>query len=373
MKIRYNFALLSILALASCADKNTFVLSGEIENPKSLEKVYLLQVDSSSTTLVDSAQLSDQHKFSFKRDAPTAALYKLRVGGSFFDLMAKNGDDIKFKTNAQDTTNAYEITGSEGSEKIKEFNKISNHYAAITSKILADYNYKIKTLNQPQASTFAAAEQEFKKNQAEFSEATLKFMNENKTSLAAFYASTSLDPVPYEKQLIDYADQIDKLFTGNPSVDLFKKHMKEAKPVSLGHPAPVFTINDVQSNPVSLSEYKGKYVLVDFWASWCAPCRKENPNIVKLYAEYKGKGLNILGISLDEHTADWEKAIADDKLTWRHASELKNFGSPVVKAYHVESIPSNFVIGPDGTIVAKNLFGADLAAFLNKTFNQPKG
>lgn len=248
---------------------------------------------------------------------------------------------------------------------------MSNHYTQITDKITADYNYKVKTLHQDQATTLAASIVDFKKNQKDYSEATLKFMKDNESSLAGYFASTSLDPVAYESQLITYADAIKDKFPTNVPVQQFVKKMDLAKPLSIGHKAPDFAIAaDIDGKPVKLADYKGKYLMIDFWASWCAPCRGENPNVVKMYGLYKDKGLNILGISLDEKKDAWQQAIAADKLTWRQASEFQNFNSPTVKLYKVEAIPSNFIIGPDGNIVAKNITGADLQEFFNKTFNK---
>ena len=112
--------------------------------------------------------------------------------------------------------------------------------------------------------------------------------------------------------------------------------------------------------------------MLDFWASWCMPCRQENPNVVKQYAIYHAKGLNILGISLDQDKSKWQQAITADNLTWTHASDLKNFEGPTEQLYHIQAIPSNFIIDPNGIIVAKNVRGADLEEFLNKTFNKPQ-
>jgi peroxiredoxin len=146
--------------------------------------------------------------------------------------------------------------------------------------------------------------------------------------------------------------------------------MMTIKPLSIGHPAPDFTTGGIDGKPVKLSDYKGKYVMLDFWASWCGPCRQENPNVVKLYAIYKPLGLNILGISLDVDKGKWEQAVKADKLTWAHASDLKNFEGPTERLYHIEAIPSNFIINPEGIIVAKNITGTDLEEFLSKTFNK---
>lgn len=138
--------------------------------------------------------------------------------------------------------------------------------------------------------------------------------------------------------------------------------------VSAGHMAPDFTQNDVDGNPVKLSSFKGKFVLIDFWASWCGPCRAENPNVVKAYAKYKDKNFEILGISLDETNAKdaWLAAIKKDGITWPQVSDLKGWKNEAGKLYAVNSIPQNFLIDPNGKIIATNLRGEELNKTLDK-------
>lgn len=129
---------------------------------------------------------------------------------------------------------------------------------------------------------------------------------------------------------------------------------------AIGKPAPDFTQNDTAGHPVTLSSYRGKYVLLDFWASWCGPCREENPTVVAAYAKYHSKGFEILGVSLDQKEGSWKKAIRDDKLNWTHVSDLKNWDNAVVKLYGVQGVPQNFLIDPQGKIIARGLRGEDL-------------
>jgi peroxiredoxin len=193
----------------------------------------------------------------------------------------------------------------------------------------------------------------------------IAFIDSNKNSLAGFYAAKTLDRYKFEQQLVAYADVIKDKFPGNRDVSNFVKAMEAVKPVSVGHTAPDFSLLDIDGKPVKLSDYKGKYLMLDFWASWCVPCRQENPNVVKQYAEYKDKGLNILGISLDENKGDWAKAVAADKISWRQ-------DGPTEKLFKIEAIPSNYIIDPKGIIIAKNVTGSDLEVFLKKTFNKPQ-
>ena len=362
----------ALLFLLSCAHKNEFDISGTIKNQGTLKAVYLLAADSTSIAVVDSTTLSQDGTFKFKRNGPYANLYKLRVGGSIYDLIAQNGDDITFSTDLNDSLHSYQVNGSEESEKIQEYNKISNYYIDKNTKIVNEYQAKAQALGKESDSLLNIYRPLFLKTMEDENTATLKFVNDNKNSLAGFYAATSLDPDKYEPQLIAYADAIKDDFKDNPAVRQFERQMAAAKPVSIGQPAPDFTVISIDNKPIRLSDYKGKYVMLDFWASWCGPCRQENPNVVKQYAIYHPKGLNILGISLDTSKTNWQQAIANDKLSWMHASDLKNFEGPTERLYHIEAIPSNFIIDPKGIIIAKNMRGADLEEFLNKTFNKPE-
>jgi peroxiredoxin len=172
------------------------------------------------------------------------------------------------------------------------------------------------------------------------------------------YVTTSLsnDPVLLE-------ERYSKL-SGKAKTNIYGKAIGEMVDAqhfgAIGTVAPEFVQNDENGNPVSLSSFKGKYVLIDFWASWCGPCRRENPNVVAAYNEFKNKNFTILGVSLDQDKQKWLDAIKNDNLTWTHVSDLAYWQNAVAKKYNVSSIPQNYLLDPSGKIIAKNLRGEEL-------------
>ncbi|NBT16568.1 MAG: AhpC/TSA family protein [Chitinophagia bacterium] len=161
----------------------------------------------------------------------------------------------------------------------------------------------------------------------------------------------------------------EKLRSGPAGKEMAEK-IEIAKKTGVGRMAMDFTQNDTLGNPVSLSSFKGKHVLIDFWASWCGPCRQENPNVVKAFNNYKDKGFTVLGVSLDQPNAKdkWMKAIHDDKLTWTHVSDLKYWKNEVAVQYGIQAIPQNYLIDPQGKIIGKNLRGEALNKKLEELF-----
>ncbi len=365
-------ALMVSAFLFSCKDNTAFTISGTIKNPAKTKKVYLLQADSAAQyTVVDSANLAHDGSFKFKRGSAFVNLYKVKADTLQFELAAQNGDAIELNTDLADSHHAYTVSGSDVSEKIKAFDDFSKAYTDRNNKIVAEFQEKSQKTGQQADSLLKIYLPVFQKNQVDYSGAVLKFIDENKSSLAALFASTTLDPVQYEQQLIAYADDIkgNAELSKNPAVQSFIKVMDKAKPLSIGHHAPDFTITSIDGKQVKLSDYKGKVVMVDFWASWCVPCRQENPNVLKQYQKFHAKGFSVLGVSLDKDKAAWQKAVNDDHLEWTQTSDLKSFEGQAEQLYQIQAIPSNFIIDPQGNIIAKNIRGADLEAFLNKTIH----
>ena len=207
-------------------------------------------------------------------------------------------------------------------------------------------------------------------NKAERDEIMKQFIKAHPASLVSFdalkeYASVMPDPVRVEP-VYDYLSDGLK---ANKAVAAYYTMPQDLKKTAIGQQAPDFTQADTAGNNVSLHDFKGKYVLVDFWASWCKPCRHENPAVVSAFNEYKDKGFTILSVSLDAPGAKekWMKAIHDDGLTgWTHVSDLNFWGNAVAKLYVIQSIPQNFLLDKEGKIVAKNLRGKELETKLHE-------
>lgn len=173
------------------------------------------------------------------------------------------------------------------------------------------------------------------------------------------------------------ADDFDTLFSKLPPEAIntipgreLEKKLGTYLVSKIGALAPDFTQNDTAGNAISLTSYRGKYLLIDFWASWCGPCRMENPNYVSAYKKYNSKGFEILAVSLDENKNAWIKAINDDKLTWVHVSDLKAWQNSVAQLYGVKAVPRNFLLDKSGKIIAKDLRGKDLSLFLDQLLNK---
>lgn len=351
------------LGLVGCTNKDTFVISGQINQAGNIKVVSLYEGDRK----LDSVYLNESNKFKFERPASQGRLVSLRVGTNKYDLIVQPGEQIDFNTNLQDSPEKYKVEGSDLSKAIQKFAVVRNRRDFLKDSLQADFSKKTANASAIEIDALRYAYlQKFSKELKDYTQKAVKFSEEH-ADLAGFYAISTLDPEIAEAEIIAYADKIKDQFQENGYVQQFKLETAKLKQLAIGQPAPQFDSFTVNNKKVSLVDYKGKYTLVDFWASWCAPCREENPNIVRLYHAYKAKGFDVLGVSLDNNPGPWMRAIEDDKLAWTQVSDLQAWGSPIVGLYRLKAIPTSYLLDPNGLILAKNLRGAELENFLKET------
>lgn len=205
-------------------------------------------------------------------------------------------------------------------------------------------------------------ENEYKEIQKKFTTKLSTLVKENNKAVASVFITANMLHSQLEfAELKAVVENFDPSLAENESVKKMKEEIVKMENVQIGKVAPDFTLNNLEGTPVKLSSLYGKgYILIDFWAAWCRPCRAENPNVVEAYNKYSAKGFEIVGVSLDKTQKEWEEAVAKDGLTWINVSDLKYWDSAAAQLYAVKSIPFNLLLDKDGKIIAKNLRGEEL-------------
>jgi peroxiredoxin len=228
---------------------------------------------------------------------------------------------------------------------------------------------QVAQANDGNESVLASLQEQFYGLDDELKKKQFEFISTNKSSVATAFIGMNYLNEKMDKTVED-VEKVYGLLDENVKKTYYGKKLAELstqmKSTVVGAMAPDFSLSDVNGKMVTLSSFKGKYTLVDFWASWCGPCRAENPNVVAAYNKFHNKGFEILAVSLDEQKDKWMQAIEKDNLTWTQVSDLKGWQSDVAAKYGVQSIPSNFILDKEGKIIAKNLRGEELENMLNQ-------
>ncbi len=378
MKIKYFILMIFTLALASCKD-NSIQVTGKLEKPVRGEYITLSEIQGTSLKKLDSLKIESDGKFAFKREIAIPTFYVLRTSTfSFITILMAPGEKIRIEADYNSLNTPKAVSGSAGTEKMIEYNKVLK---STIDRLTGLHDIYTQNADSPELSkVIHALDSTAQSYLKELNAYTKRYISENIASMVALVAlyqqvapqAYVLDPVSDISWFIKVDSSMMKLYPASEPVkslheqvmtlisQVKKENGPEAVPTS-GTEAPEIALPSPTGEIVKLSSTRGKYVLLDFWASWCGPCRRENPNLVKAYNMYKSKGFQIFQVSLDKTKEDWQSGIEQDMLgQWIHVSDLKYWNSSVVPLYKIESIPCNFLLDKEGKVIATNLRGEKL-------------
>jgi peroxiredoxin len=369
------WVFLASLLLFSCErkEKGAFTIKMELQNAPMQEEAYLDELAIDGTKTIDTTKIQDASgNLTFKGVVPDEGLYRIRFADGKMLLLVLNGSAVTVKgdyNKIQDAT----ITGSPSSVQLNDFvHTLSNEDKEINS--LAMVYDSLKNAGNPD-SVLLPQEQVLQDKEAAFHDYIIKFADTTVSPACAVFALSLLQTQQDLANAQPVFQSLAKRFPNNQlvktMVDQYNQIMGgTSTTIDSGQVAPDISLPDPDGKILTLSNFRGKYVLVDFWASWCEPCRQENPYVVKAYNEFKNKNFTIFSVSLDSKKENWIKAIQKDGLTWNHVSDLKGWDSAPAATYGVNAIPANFLLNPEGKVIAENLMGDDLEKKLNEIFNK---
>ncbi|WAC10722.1 TlpA disulfide reductase family protein [Dyadobacter pollutisoli] len=367
-----SMTLLGFSTMAQQIAPKDFTVSGKVKNGAKGEKVILSKSSANGSSVKqDSTVMAADGSFSIKgTEMDRGSFFSLNIadrqrvillveGGEQFEVLA-DGTGKDSKGNG----GKVRVTGSKNMEYYAQVDELMKNFAAKVTVWNEEY---AKAEEKKDTKKIEEIQQNYAKAEQERLSAIKKWLPEMGTSLVAlFTANNFLTPDNDLDILKKLAEQYEQV---QPTPTLAKGFIGQIKRITgleVGELAPDFTLNSPEGKPVALSSLRGKFVLIDFWASWCGPCRMENPNVVRMYDKFKDKGFDIFGVSLDDNEKAWKTAIARDNLKWQHGSELKKWHSGVAQAYGVNAIPATFLLDKDGKIIAKNLRGSALETKLTE-------
>jgi peroxiredoxin len=342
-----------------------FFIRGKLEN-KTAGRVFLAQLRGEEFVIRDTASVNVDGSFEFTGNIAEADIYRISLTPENGMLLVIDTHQIEVHADAKDLEKTYEVSGSAESKLIQRLMNIMER----NQRQVSDLEKRFIAARQAgQSDSLVYFQEKFLAVKSENAAQIKRFIRKHRDSFVGSYAAFSLIDREEDAEFLDSMLMVfDKNIPDSKFVKLLSEQGASINSLSVGSFAPDITLPQPDGTLLTLSSLRGKYVLLDFWASWCRPCREENPNVVKLYHRYQNKRFQILGISLDQSRDQWVGAIEKDRLPWRHVSDLKGINSVAVQLYKVQAIPLTILLDKEGKIIALNLRGAALEKKLAHLF-----
>lgn len=371
-QLLFVFIVISVLAACSGSNKRFNVIGNITGMPQ--QTVVLEQLNANDViTIVDSEHSTADGHFELSGESQEPGLYRLHFHPNKFILLSVDKGNLKV-TADWNALEHYTIAGSVESEHLENFLDIFREHMRniYTMTIVLD------TLHaKGNDSILSLAKKDYQDTLLHFTQFVEHYADTTPYEPNAVFAARILNAATEKSYLSAFTQGLARRFPGTRMTKDFGEYYDKAtltqnhapaQPVRAdsGAAAPDVSLPTTEGTMVSLSSFRGKYVLLDFWASWCGPCRGENPNVVAAYEKFKNKNFTIYSVSLDNNKEAWEKAVKDDGLTWTQVSDLRGWSSTAANTYSVQSIPTNFLIDPNGRIIARNLRGEQLEETLEE-------
>ena len=359
------FLLLTVVIFNACNQKPDGVeISGKLTNSQS-GKILLEELNINQIVAKDSATIESDGTFLLKPKITQKGFYRLSLNpNNYIILILDSAETVVVKGDAGNLAETYTIEGSENSVQLWEFNNfLKSNYKTRDSiqKVFQQY------VNHPEMESMSKIlETQYNGSVEALSNYVKNFIDANPHSFVSLAAIEQLDPNNDFEYFKKVNKNLSEKYPESPYVKALGNRVEDMNRVAIGSIAPEITLKTPGDQIFSLSDLRGKVVLIDFWAAWCKPCRAENPNVLRIYNRFKENGFEVLGVSLDKDKAAWIKAIEDDKLPWTQISDLQFWNSPVVKQYGFNGIPFTVLVDRDGKILAKGLRGEELEKMLEK-------
>ena len=358
---------LSVILLLSFCDGNkknsSFQLKGTLSDSKA-ETLYLEKLGSAKQVIIDSVILDENGNFEFTNYTPKIGFYRIKTNDkNFAMLVLDSADKVTITGSVKDLGNTFKVEGSSETTIFIEYNNLSKSRDIKLDSLNKAFQLLMETNKMDSKrmdSLSAIFETPYNSIINQSNILMVDKISKNTNMYSSIMAIQALDPDKYSDLYKSLDAGLSKKFPKDKNVIMFHEVVERMLSTNIGQFAPEISLPSPDGKEIALSSLKGKLVLIDFWASWCGPCRKEMPNVIKIYSKFKNKGFEIYGVSLDQDKEKWMEAITKDGINWPQVSDLKYWDNVAARIYNVQGIPYTVLIDKDGKIIAKNLRGQEL-------------